>query len=105
MRYEVQLNRQLERLMNQLERLQRLRRRRPVPPQIDAKVSSSRERGALIGFPGQSDFDTKAPTATLSWRTRRGRELAEEQWPSARALGSRGREAFLSFIADSYLMC
>ena len=34
MRYETHLNREIDRILNRLERLQRMRRGQPLPPQI-----------------------------------------------------------------------
>lgn len=39
-RYQTSLDRAFDRTLNQLERLQRIRRGQPLPPQIDVKVSS-----------------------------------------------------------------
>ena len=39
LRYETHLSREIDRILNQLERLQRLRRGQPVPPRIDVNIS------------------------------------------------------------------
>jgi hypothetical protein len=40
MRYETHLSREIERILNRLERLQRMRRGQPVPPQVDVNISA-----------------------------------------------------------------
>jgi len=39
MRYEAHLTRESERILNRLERLQRIRKGQPLPPQIDVKIT------------------------------------------------------------------
>jgi len=38
-RYESHLSRESERILNRLERLQRIRKGQPLPPQVDVKIS------------------------------------------------------------------
>jgi hypothetical protein len=38
-RYEAHLSREFDRTLNQLERLQRIRKGQPLPPQFDVKIS------------------------------------------------------------------
>ncbi len=40
LRYEASLERSFDRILNQLERMQRLRRGQPVAPRIDVNVST-----------------------------------------------------------------
>jgi hypothetical protein len=39
MRYETHLSREIDRILNRLERLQRMRKGQPLPPQVDVKIS------------------------------------------------------------------
>jgi len=39
LRYETHLSREIDRILNQLERLQRMRKGQPPPPQVDVKIS------------------------------------------------------------------
>jgi hypothetical protein len=39
LRYEAHLSREFDRTLNQLERLQRMRKGQPLPPQVDVKIS------------------------------------------------------------------
>ena len=39
LRYEVHVNREIDRTLNRLERLQRIRKGQPLPPQLDVKIS------------------------------------------------------------------
>jgi hypothetical protein len=38
-RYEAHLSREIDRILNRLERLQRIRKGQPLPPQLDVKIS------------------------------------------------------------------
>jgi hypothetical protein len=38
-RYDTYLSRETDRLLNRLERLQRMRKGQPLPPQLDVKIS------------------------------------------------------------------
>jgi hypothetical protein len=39
MRYETHISREIDRILNRLERLQRMRKGQPLPPQLDVKIS------------------------------------------------------------------
>jgi hypothetical protein len=39
MRYETHFSREIDRILNQIERLQRMRKGQPLPPQLDVKIS------------------------------------------------------------------
>jgi hypothetical protein len=39
LRYEAHLSREIDRILNRLERLQRIRKGQPLPPQLDVKIS------------------------------------------------------------------
>ena len=39
LRYETHLSREIDRILNRLERLQRMRKGQPLPPQLDVKIS------------------------------------------------------------------
>ena len=39
LRYETHLSREIDRILNRLERLQRMRKGQPLPPQVDVKIS------------------------------------------------------------------
>jgi hypothetical protein len=39
LRYETHLSREIDRILNRLERLQRIRKGQPLPPQVDVKIS------------------------------------------------------------------
>src|SRR5260370_9540482 len=43
LRYEAALSREIDRTLNQLERLQRMRLGQPVPPPINLKITASKE--------------------------------------------------------------
>jgi hypothetical protein len=38
-RYEAHLSREIDRTLNRLERLQRMRKGQPLPPQLEVKIS------------------------------------------------------------------
>jgi hypothetical protein len=38
-RYEAHLSREIDRILNRLERLQRICKGQPLPPQLDVKIS------------------------------------------------------------------
>jgi len=39
MRYEAHLSREFDHVLNQLERLQRMRRRQPAPPMLNLEIN------------------------------------------------------------------
>jgi len=39
LRYETHLSREMDRILNRLERLQRMRRGQPLPPRLDVNIS------------------------------------------------------------------
>ncbi len=39
LRYETHLSREIDRILNRLERLQRMRKGQPLPPQVDVNIS------------------------------------------------------------------